>query len=111
MLTPVGLPEITFRAPAAPPPIVLFGALLICTPTVRLAIAPVPAALVPIKLPCTLLPEAAEPPAIATPMVALPEITLPAPDAVPPTVLFGAALIWMPCWAFATAAVPLASVP
>ena len=82
MLIPSSLPEMMLRAPACAPPITLLKERdSILTPT-TLEIASVPAALVPIKLPCTWLFPASLP-VIQMPVI-WPEIRLPAPDAVPP---------------------------
>ena len=63
------LPESTLPAPAAVPPIVLFGVLTSVMPP-EFASAAVPAAFVPIRLPCTTSPE---PASICTPGPAFPE--------------------------------------
>ena len=70
------LPEITLPAPAVVPPMMLFGALLMKIPSSPLGMAPVPPALVPIKLPWIWLPVAVLM-AISTPTCRLPEMRLP----------------------------------
>ena len=71
--------------------------------------APVPAAFVPIKLPCTRFPSALSPPMI-TPSLELPEIRFRAAGVVPPIVLL-AELTKMPNTAFSSATVPAMFVP
>src|SRR5881296_3191007 len=103
----------TLRAAAVVPPIVLLWEPLATTiPPCTFAMAAVPAALVPIRLPCMLVP-------VVTlgvvsvrkiPAPLFPEITLPAPAAVPPIVLFGPKTS-TPGPALGRAAVPAALVP
>ena len=54
---PSQLPEIRLPAPAAVPPITLFGALLMKMPSSPFGIAAVPSALVPMRFPCTWFPD------------------------------------------------------
>ena len=80
-------PEMTFRAAVTDPPTVLPDDSMIVTPPPRLGIDEVPAALVPMKLPCRVLPVVWK---IDTPVSLpvtglpkpLPEMTLPAPEAI-----------------------------
>ena len=82
------LPEMTLRSPAVVPPIVLFDASMISTPSYAFPRAFVPVTLVPMKLPATRLPVAL--PWMNTPSWSLPEMTLRSPAVVPPIVLFDA---------------------
>ena len=103
-------PEITFRAPAAVPPTVLF-AVPRETPWPVFGSAPVPAAFVPIRLPWIVLwPDAVAQKGRneATPPW-FPEMRFPAPGAVPPTRLSRTTAT--PAWPLPTAAVPAAFVP
>jgi hypothetical protein len=79
--TPVLLPEMMLRAAGEVPPMTTL-ALLALTPT-PLRSGAVPAASVPIRLPCMTVPGAAA----LTPPASLPEMRLPAPGSVPPTTL------------------------
>ena len=110
--TPVlPFPEMRLPAPAAEPPIWLFGESKTKTPKAALGRAAVPVAFVPIRLPCTRLPLVAGS-VMKMPKEPFPEITLPAPTATPPTVLLRAWLVMrMPlCW-FGNAPVPSMFVP
>ena len=85
-------PEMMLRAVAMVPPMLLSAAPSMTTPD-RFAIAPVPAGLVPMKLPSTwVVPPpkytliCTPAPASAVPFILFPEITLPAPGALPPTI-------------------------
>src|SRR5262249_22323591 len=89
------LPDTTFRAAALAPPIVLLFESVIATPLLLFGTAPVPAAFVPILLPCTRIDE--EPAFTKMPdalfdAVPLPEMTFAAPAAVPPTMAPAVAL-------------------
>ncbi len=84
MTTPLPVfPEMTFPAPALVPPIVLLDAPDSISIPAALGTAAVPAALVPIKLPCTVFPLVPGP-MIWIPKKAFPEITLRAAAVVPP---------------------------
>jgi hypothetical protein len=92
-------------APADVPPAVLLAApLLMRMPLEAFEMATVPAASVPMRLPCTVLPVALEP-LIRMPALPLPEMRL------PPTVLLGEPETSTPCCVLDRAAVPAASVP
>ena len=80
--TPMPLAEMTLRAPACAPPISLLKELDSILTPVLLKIASVPAALVPIKLPCTRL-LLASLPVIQMPL-SWPEMRLAAPVTAPP---------------------------
>jgi len=77
------LPEMTLRAAAAAPPMVLLEApAAMRTPSLLFPRSAVPLTSVPMKLPSTSV-EAALAEAMWTPKLSLPEMTLPAPAAVP----------------------------
>ena len=104
------MPEMTFRAPAVVPPIML----LLDDPLKRIPFealgrATVPARFVPMKLPATVFPEAPNEMNF-TPASTFPEIILLAPAVFPPIVLFGAPSINTPVL-FAMAARPARFVP
>ena len=80
------LPEITFREPGGPPIVFRLADVLISMPR-RLGMAAVPAAFVPMKLPCTWVPVVAAP-EIRIPSLPFPEITLRASVTSPPITLF-----------------------
>src|SRR4051812_38042268 len=104
------LPEMTLRAPALVPPMVLFvEPYSIATPSDPLGTAAVPAAFVPMRLPSTVSPLAER---NQTPLAWLPEITFPEPAAVPPT-MSPVEPYWIvtPLRPLPSAAVPPALVP
>src|SRR6516162_1283703 len=96
------------RAPATVPPIVLFDPAT-STPADALPTAPVPAALVPIRLPCTATADARL--SIRIPQLVLPEMTLPAPATVPPMVLLAPVTTSTPLVPLARAPLPLTVRP
>ena len=98
-------PEMTFRAAAVVPPIVLVFP-LIWMPNHLFDTAVVPAAFVPTRLPWTVMLL----PMRKMPRSALPEIRLPSPAFTPPIVLLDAMTL-TPSLAFASAAAPATSVP
>ena len=110
------LPEMRLPAPAVVPPIVLAFELLACTPPLALGSAAVPAAFVPMRLPCTtVLAELVErwTPTPKLPLLPLPEIRFPAPLTVPPMKLPIMPVLntSTPLCRFAMIAVPVMSVP
>src|SRR5262245_47228794 len=102
----------TLRAPAAVPPTVLLVADEAKTRPVALAIAAVPAALVPIRLPWKAVVVA---PTMLAAAIALPPMTLPAPvpgvAVRPPIVVLVPLSMRIPSDELPTAAVPAALVP
>ena len=111
------LPEMRFPAPAAEPPTIGSGppasvgvmpSLAMSMPDIRLAIAAVPARLVPILLPWTTTPALLS--VISMPR-SFPDTRLPAPAAVPPIVAETLRATRMPRREPGMAAVPAALVP
>ncbi len=104
------LPEIRLPAPAAVPPIVFNDESSTATPAFPLGAAAVPAALVPMRFPCTRL--FVDPcPMMSMPLPPLPEMTLSAPGLVPPIVFWGDATIDTPSPPLPAIWVPVASTP
>ncbi len=109
MLMPLmAFPEMTFRAPATLPPMVMFVALSSQMPSLPLPRSTVPPASRPMMFPWITWPE----PRTQTPVSLLPETTFPAPAAVLPIVVFAlAADSTMPSSPFSSAVPPVASTP
>jgi len=106
---PALVPTMTLRASTVSPPMMVLGTLLAGRTPIKFGSAPVPAALVPIKFPCTTFP--LELTAISTPKP-LPEITLREAGDSPPILLeLAPALTATPLAVLGIADWPVGSVP
>lgn len=103
-------PEMTFLAPAAPPPITVDGASKMLMPSNPFPNAAFPDEVVPIRLPWIVFADVVLV-NIWIPYVPFPEIRLPAPGAVPPMVFPFAPPCSVTPTTFGSACVPFAFVP